>query len=202
MWGWEKGDQSPHIVVMAGPNGAGKSTTAPMLLRQFFGVVDYVNADTIAAGLSAFAPEKAARQAGRIMLRELHRLHAKGGNFAFETTLATRSYAPWLIKCQNEGYRVNLLFLALSSPDVAVARVAERVRNGGHDVPREIIRRRFHRGLVNFFTLYRPVLDRWFLIDNSLAALPGIVAYGGLGIEPIVPQSGAYALLEKQYGRK
>ncbi|MBF0154438.1 MAG: zeta toxin family protein [Magnetococcales bacterium] len=201
MWGFETGDKSPHIFVIAGPNGAGKSTTAPVLLRQHYGVHDYVNADTIAAGLS-FAPEQAAMQAGRIMLRELRRLHAKGGHFAFETTLATRSYVPWLVRCQKEGYKVNLLFLALSSPEVALARVAERVLKGGHNVPEKIVRRRFYRGITNFFTLYCPVVDRWSLIDNSLVATPAIVAYSGSDFALETPQADTYAVWERQYGGK
>ncbi|MBF0175872.1 MAG: zeta toxin family protein [Magnetococcales bacterium] len=201
-WGLADGRELPHIFVIAGPNGAGKSTTAPMLLRHHFGVFDYVNADTIAAGLSAFAPERAAMQAGRIMLRELHRLQAKHVDFAFETTLSTRSYLPWLVKCRNDGYQISLLFIALSSPEVATARVAERVRNGGHGIPEHVIRRRYCRGLGNFFTLYQPVLDRWFLVDNSLAALPTIVAYGGTGIAPAVLRADLYALLEERYAKR
>src|SRR5581483_7425528 len=113
-----------------------------------------INADTIAAGLSAFAPERAAIEAGRLMLKRMHELAAQQANFAFETTLATRSYAPWLNRLRSEGYLVHLLFIWLHGPELAIARVRERVRDGGHDVPEEIVERRYHKGLRNLLTLY------------------------------------------------
>lgn len=159
----------PHVFVIAGPNGAGKSTAAPALLRDLLEVAEYVNADLIAQGLSAFDTQSVAFQAGRVMLERLHQLAARRRHFAFETTLATRGYLPWLRGLQADGYAFDLAFLWLPSPDMAVARVAERVRSGGHDVPEEIIRRRYGRGLDNFFRLYRPQADRWWLLDNASA---------------------------------
>ena len=120
-------NQPPKVVILAGPNGAGKSTSAARLLLGAMRVDEFVNADTIARGLSAFAPERVALNAGRIMLRRIKELSAERANFAFETTLATRSYAPWLKEIQAEGYEVHLLFLWLPSADMAVARVADRV---------------------------------------------------------------------------
>jgi predicted ABC-type ATPase len=128
----------PHVIVVAGPNGAGKSTAAPRLLRDALSVREFVNADTIAAGLSAFRPESVAIAAGRIMLARMRVLAAAREDFAFETTLASRSFAPWLAGLQSGGYHVHLLFLWLRSPELAVSRVAERVRLGGHDVPADV----------------------------------------------------------------
>jgi predicted ABC-type ATPase len=145
---------SPDVVMLAGPNGAGKSTAAPALLRDILSVNEFVNADVIAQGLSAFEPERAAPAAGRIMLARLRELARQRESFAFETTLASRSFAPWIAGLKSEGgYKFRLVFLWLPSPEAAVARVAERVRAGGHDVPEATIRRRYAAGLKNFFTL-------------------------------------------------
>jgi predicted ABC-type ATPase len=160
-----------NVIVIAGPNGAGKSTLAPALLRDTFGILEYVNADTIAEGLSAFAPEDASFDAGRVMLGRLHELASGGKDFAFETTLASRFYATWLKELKTEGYRVSLVFLWLRSSDFAVERVNERVRLGGHSIPEETIRRRYERGLNNLFNLYIPIADAW-RIFNSAPELP------------------------------
>lgn len=157
----------PEVIVIAGPNGAGKSTLAPALLRDTLSIPDYVNADTIAEGLSAFAPENASFEAGRVMLRRLHELADEGKDFAFETTLATRFYAPWLEKLKRKGYLATLIFLYLESADLAVERVRARVRVGGHNIPEETIRRRYARGLDNLFRLYFPVVDVWSIRDTS-----------------------------------
>lgn len=119
---------TPNLVVLAGPNGAGKSTAAPMLLRGTLGVTEFVNADVIAQGLSAFAPDRVALSAGRIMLRRLQELARQGVSFAFETTLASRSFAPWIRELAQTGYQFHLVFLWLPSADFAVQRVADRVR--------------------------------------------------------------------------
>lgn len=136
----------PDVIVISGPNGAGKSTLAPHLLRDAFGVVEYVNADTIAQGLSAFAPETAALEAGRVMLRRLNDLASQTRDFAFETTLATRFYSGWLQSLRSNGYNIHLVFLWLKSAELAIERVRERVLSGGHDVPVETIIRRYKRG--------------------------------------------------------
>ncbi|MBK7975043.1 MAG: AAA family ATPase [Deltaproteobacteria bacterium] len=167
------------VVVVAGPNGAGKSTAAPRLLRDTLHVDEFVNADVIAAGLSAFRPEGAAVAAGRIMLARMNELAAARRSFAFETTLASRSFAPWLSRLATLGYRTHLLFLWLESADLAVSRVAERVRVGGHGVPEATIRRRYESGLENLFALYQPIVDSWLLFDNSRGPRPKPVASGG-----------------------
>jgi len=157
----------PNVIVIAGPNGAGKSTLAPALLRDTFGILEFVNADTIAEGLSAFAPEDASFDAGRVMLGRLHELAANGKDFAFETTLASRFYATWLRELQDSGYRVNLVFLWLNNVELAVERVRARVRAGGHDIPETTIRRHHARGLDNLFQLYVPVANSWRVFDAS-----------------------------------
>lgn len=157
----------PHVIIIAGPNGAGKSTTAPHLLKDLFDVAEFVNADVIAQGLSAFATETVAFQAGRIMLNRLHQLADNRRNFAFETTLSTRSYAAFLQHLKVKDYRIYLIFFWLPSPEMSIARVAERVRNGGHYVPDEVVQRRYKRGLDNFFNLYKPLADQWRFYDNA-----------------------------------
>lgn len=152
----------PNIIIIAGPNGAGKSTIAPKLLRDTFGITEYVNADTIAEGLSAFAAEEASFEAGRIMLARLRHLSEQNKDFAFETTLATRFYANWAVGLKEaSGYRISLIFLWLRQVELSIARVAARVKLGGHSIPEATIRRRFERGRKNFFELYVPIADAW-----------------------------------------
>lgn len=157
---------APTVLVLAGPNGAGKSTVAPFLVRDVFGITDFVNADDIARGLSGFSPEAVAIAAGRIMLRRIDELTAEGKSFAFETTLASRSFAPRLAAMQRLGYAVRLVFLGLPSAELAVERVRRRVREGGHDVPVNTIERRLQRGVRNFLTLYRPIVNHWWIYDS------------------------------------
>jgi predicted ABC-type ATPase len=168
----------PRITLVAGPNGAGKSTLAPFLLRDRLGIVDFVNADTIARGLSAFSPGSVAFAAGRIMLQRLRELAHRRASFAFESTLSTRSYAPWLRQRLGEGYEFELVFLSLETPDLAIERVRERVREGGHDISPDVVRRRHERGRENFLRLYSPLATRWSLFDNSSSELPTLVAAG------------------------
>lgn len=157
----------PNIIVIAGPNGAGKSTAAPALLRDLLGIEDFVNADDIARGLSAFNPEGAAMEAGRLMLARLRELAAANRDFAFETTLASRTFAPWIAKLKEEhGYLFTLFYLWVPDAGFSVDRVARRVRLGGHHVPDGDVQRRYARGIDNFFDLYRPLADRWEVYDN------------------------------------
>lgn len=158
----------PNVFIIAGPNGTGKTTSAPALLNHTLKIDHFVNADAIAAGLSAFAPEKVAMQAGRAMLTRMHYLATENENFAFETTLASRSFAPWINSLKQAGYCFHLTFLMLHSADLAVFRVAERVKMGGHSVPEDVIRRRYDAGLKNFFNLYAPMADSWSICDNSV----------------------------------
>ncbi len=157
----------PDVIVIAGPNGAGKSTLAPALLRDTLGVLQYVNADTIAEGLSAFAPEDASFDTGRVMLGRLHELASEMKDFALETTLASRFYAGWITELQQKGYRFGLTFLWLEDVDLALERVRTRVLSGGHDIPEPIVRRRHQRGLINLFDLYLPIANSWRIFDAS-----------------------------------
>jgi predicted ABC-type ATPase len=165
-------------MVVAGANGSGKSTSAPALLRDALEVTEFINADTIAAGLSAFRPQSVAVAAGRIMLARMRSLAIARENFAFETTLASRSFTPWLKQLRKGGYRVHILFLWLRNEELAVRRVAERARAGGHDVPEDVVRRRYQAGLRNFFGLYVPLADSWQMLDNSEPGKPRLVATG------------------------
>jgi predicted ABC-type ATPase len=160
-------ETTPQVVVIAGPNGAGKTTLAPFLLRDRLGLLEYVNADPIAHGLSGFDPASVALQAGRVMLNRLHELAEQRKTFAFETTLAAKHYAGWIKKLRDNGYAFQLIFLWLRSPDLAVQRVRARVRAGGHEVPEQVIRRRHAAGPTNFWEFYQPLADAWAVYDNS-----------------------------------
>jgi predicted ABC-type ATPase len=191
-------DSHPSVVVIAGPNGAGKSTSAPQLLADLMGVTEFVNADTIASGLSAFEPEKAAVAAGRIMLARLKELAGQGTNFAFETTLASRSFAPWLehlkVDCK---FHLHLVYLWLPSSDLAIARVKSRVATGGHSIPNETIARRYERGLNNFFKLYKPLSNSWRFYNASEAKIQLVAAGGSAGAK--VYDSKIWCDLEGRY---
>ena len=169
---------SPRIVILAGPNGAGKTTFAREYLPSDVACPVFVNADLIAAGISPFAADTAAIRAGRIMLGEIRRHVARGRTFAFETTLAGRRYARLIPEWRRRGYHVHIAFLSLPDPDLAVARVAARVRQGGHDVPEEIVRRRFDSGRSNFEAVYRGLVDSWAMYDASFQP-PLRIAEGG-----------------------
>jgi len=170
---------SPGVVVLGGPNGAGKSTAAPRLLRGSLRVEEFVNADTLAQGLSAFRPQDVALEAGRITLARLDSLESQRKSFAFESTLASHALVRRLRRLKKRGYSVHVVYLWLPTVDLALARVAERVRTGGHDVPADTVRRRFDRGRRNFFTLYRALADTWRLYDASAITGPRLAATGG-----------------------
>ena len=156
------------LIVIGGPNGAGKSTLAGDLLPKHLGLLEFVNADNIAAGLSPFAPETAAIPAARIMLGRMRDLIAAERSFAFETTCSGLGHARTIARCRAAGWRVTLVFLYLDSPDIAVARVAGRVAMGGHAIPEDTIRRRYRAGLRNLVSIYLPQADALWIHDNSL----------------------------------
>jgi predicted ABC-type ATPase len=178
--------ESPYLIILAGPNGAGKTTLSKPLLQGVLEVPHFVNADSIAYGLSAFKPESVQIAAGRIMLERIKELSAKKENFAFETTLGTRSFIPIINKLAAGGYQSHLVFLALRAPEMAIARVAGRVKLGGHNIPESDIRRRYQRGLINLFTLYMPQVTSWQIFNNSLFGNPVIVARGGKSLAPYI----------------
>jgi predicted ABC-type ATPase len=175
-------DRRPNVIVLAGPNGAGKSTAAPGLLSGVLHVSEFVNADVIAQGLSRFRPEGAAIAAGRIMLCRLKELAAQRLDFAFETTLASKTFGPFLRNLTASGYGFHLVFFWLDSPELAVTRVGQRIAAGGHMVPEEDIRRRYRAGLQNFFRIYRPLTRNWKMYDNSKISGPMMIAEGS-GVE-------------------
>ena len=159
--------KTPRCIVIAGPNGAGKTTFAREFLPKDAGVIHFVNADLIAGGLSPLHPELAALSGGRLFLAELDR-HARARvDFAFETTLSGLIYLRRLKRWKAAGYRIEIIFLRLPSPRLALRRIAARVRQGGHNVPRADVLRRFERGWINFSRHYRPLADRWEVYDNS-----------------------------------
>jgi len=157
----------PNLYLIAGCNGAGKTTASFAILPEMLGCKEFINADEIARGLSPFQPEKAAIDAGRIMVHRMEEMLKQQQDFAIETTLATKTYVKFIKKAQKEGYFVTLLYFWLNSPELAIRRVEDRVRSGGHNVPIEIIRRRYKAGARNLFTLYTPISDYWMVIDNS-----------------------------------
>lgn len=162
-----RGSEPPRCILIAGPNGSGKTTFAREYLPEEAGVRHFVNTDLIAAGLSPLRPEDAGVAAGRLFIAEIERLAASGEDFALETTLSGRTLLSRLRRWRAAGYRLEMVFLRLSSPAVSLRRIAARVRQGGHDVPREDVLRRFTRGWANFESDYRPLMHAWAVYDNS-----------------------------------
>lgn len=185
----------PNLVVLAGPNGAGKSTLAPAVLQGTLGVEEFVNGDVIARGLSGFKPEGAAIQAGRIMLQRLRELARQRMDFAFETTLASRAFAPWIAGLIEDGYDFRLVYVWLPSADLCIARVADRVQAGGHHVPDDVVRRRYSGGLRNLFELYLPLAQTWQAYDNTNITHSRLVADGHRGRTPIVYDEARWSLI-------
>lgn len=167
-----------RIFIIAGPNGAGKTSFALEFLPREADCPDFINVDLIAAGLSPFDPDRATIAAGRLMLAEIRRRVRNGSSFAFETTLSGHSYARMIPRWRATSYYVKLIFLNLPTPDLAVARVAARVAQGGHNVPESVIRRRFDSGLRNFRELYSPLVNSWEWYDNS-GINPQLISSGG-----------------------
>lgn len=156
-----------RLYIIAGCNGAGKTTASYTILPEVLDCKEFVNADEIAKGISPFQPEKAGIDAGRLMLTRIKNLIEAGENFAFETTLSTKSHVILLEKAKLIGYQTTLLFFWLDSPELAVSRVRIRVKEGGHNVPENVVRRRYESGLTNFFKLFLPIVDNWMFINNS-----------------------------------
>ncbi len=175
--------QEKNLYIIAGCNGAGKTTASETVLPDLLNCHEFVNADNIARGLSPFNVEKVAFEAGRIMLHRVNELLEQGEDFAIETTLSTRSYLGLVRRAQRKGYRVTLLFVWLDHPDLAKARVAGRVAKGGHNIPADVIERRYRKGLCNLFRIFMAEVDLWMLVDNSHDALEQ-VAVGEKNLEP------------------
>ena len=176
-----KGIDMPKLFIIAGCNGAGKTTASYSILPEMLDCREFVNADEIAKGLSPFNPESVAIDAGRLMLQRMYDLLSMDEDFAFETTLASRSYVKFIEQAQSKGYFVSLLFFWLPTPEQAIERVATRVNEGGHNIPSDTIRRRYFSGIRNLMALYAPICNYWVIYDNSSADMKiRIVASGGL----------------------
>ena len=165
--------KAPIVYVIAGPNGAGKTTFANEFLPGFVDCREFLNADLIAAGLSPFAPETQNFRAGRLLIDRIKELVQERQHFAFETTLSGRGYVRNLVEIKKKGYYIMLFFLWLPNADLAVARVSNRVQQGGHNIPEPVVRRRYKTGIRNLFQLYQPQVDAWWLYDAS--RLPPVV---------------------------
>jgi len=187
----------PVFLILGGPNGAGKTTGALAILSQELRIMHFVNADLIARGLSPLNPTLADFDAARIMLQRMRELRDQRANFAIETTLASKSLVSFLRECKMLGYETRLIYVALDNPETAIRRVATRVAKGGHDIPEETIRRRFFRGLRNFFGIYCDEVDHWTLLDNSGDILKTI-AMGGLSYEQRIVDAESYKLLKEK----
>ena len=167
-----------NLYIISGPNGAGKTTASYTVLPKILNCKEFVNADEIARGLSPFNPQGMAIEAGKLMLKRIDELLQKEESFSIETTLSTRSYFKLVETAHQKGYNVTLLYFWLESPEQAIERVAERVSKGGHDIPKDVIIRRYWAGLNNLFDIYMPIVDSWILVNNSQTPRI-IVALGG-----------------------
>ena len=186
-----------NLYIISGCNGAGKTTASFTVLPEMLDCREFVNADIIAYGLSPLNPESVAIEAGRLMLQRIEELLSEGVDFAFETTLATRSYANLVKRAQARGYEVTLLYFWLNSPVQAQQRVRDRVSKGGHNIPLEVIERRYYRGIYNFFKLYSPICDRWLLLDNTMG-VADLVAQGKQNFEKSVVSTEIWHHIQQQ----
>ncbi|MBN2523006.1 MAG: zeta toxin family protein [Bacteroidales bacterium] len=185
-----------NIYIIAGCNGAGKTTASFTVLPEMLNCTEFINADEIARGLSPLNPDKAAIEAGRLMLNKIDRLINTNIDFAFETTLATKSYTKTITKAQSKGYQAILVFFWLDSIDLAIERVKTRVREGGHDIPKNVIARRYKSGLKNFFDLYLPISNFWMLFNNSISPSE-LIAEGYSDYEIDIKNNATFDLIKK-----
>lgn len=173
------------LYIIAGCNGAGKTTASMTMLPEIWECKEFVNADEIARGLSPFNPESVAFEAGRLMLQRIDFLLKGESSFSIETTLSTKSYAKLIDSAHEKGFKVQLLFFWLPSPEVAIERVAQRVKEGGHNIPRDVIIRRYYAGIDNLFKIFMDKVDSWLLVDNFQSPRV-IIASGGIQSETYI----------------
>jgi predicted ABC-type ATPase len=186
-----------NLYIIGGCNGAGKTTASYTVLPEMLNCKEFVNADSIAAGLSPFKPESVSFEAGRIMLNRINQLIIEKVDFGFETTLSANSYISLIKNAREAGYEINLLYFWLSSPEFAISRVAERVKNGGHNIPSDIIERRYYRGISNLIKLYIPVSDNWIIIDNT-GGDSEVVAQGAINREKVIIEDDIWNVIASQ----
>ncbi len=172
----------PNLYIIAGCNGAGKTTASFTILPNILNCIEFINADSIAYGISPFNVEGVAFEAGRIMLKRIDELLTSGRDFAIETTLSTRSYVALVQNAKTLGYEISVIFIWLNCTEMAIQRVAERVKKGGHNIPVDIISRRYYRGIKNLFQLFIPISNKWIIADNSYYEL-NIIAEGKKNIK-------------------
>ena len=182
---------SKSLYIISGCNGAGKTTASYTVLPEILNCREFVNADEIAKGLSPFNPESVAIEAGRLMLRRIEELLNRNESFSIETTLSTKSYINLVRKAQEKGYHVHLIFFWLETSDLAVQRVAERVSKGGHNIPNDVILRRYKAGICNLFNIFMKEVDLWMIYDNS-STPRAFVAKGGKSIKEEVASETIY----------
>ena len=187
----------PNLYIIAGCNGAGKTTASFTILPDILDCKEFVNADNIAYGISPFNVEGVAIEAGKIMLRRIEELLEEGSDFAIETTLATRSYVSLVKRAQAMGYTVKVIYIWLESTRIALDRVSERVRKGGHNIPPDVVVRRYYKGISNLMTLFIPLCEAWILADNSEDTLK-IIASGNKNMENIIENYEIWGVIKNQ----
>lgn len=187
----------PNLYIIAGCNGAGKTTASVTIFPEILQCDQFVNADYIAYGLSPFNVNSVAIEAGRIMLQRIKELMEQGADFAIETTLATRSYVSLINKAKQRGYEVSLIYIWLNSPELALQRVAERVKKGGHDIPQEVVKRRYFNGIFNLFRLFIPICDSWIVADNSFNELCEVARKDEFG--DVIKNSEIWSKINRQF---
>ena len=193
----------PNLYIIAGCNGAGKTTASYTVLPEILNCKEFVNADSIAAGISPFNPESVTFEAGRIMLQRINQLIKEKEDFGFETTLAARNYISLVKTARESDYEITLLYFWLSSPDFARQRVAKRVSMGGHNIPDDIVERRYYRGIYNLINLYIPICDNWMVINN-MDEVPAIIADGKMNDREVIKNNDIWTIINKQseHGRE
>lgn len=185
----------PRLYIISGCNGAGKTTASYTVLPDMLQCKEFVNADEIARGLSPFNPESVAIEAGRLMLSRIEELLNEEVDFAFETTLSTRSYTSFIKRAQEKGYYISLIYIWLENPSLAIDRVKARVQAGGHNIPEDVIKRRYRSGIKNLFQLYMPICDYWIILDNSTPPFK-LIATGHKNEKISVTQMSTFQILK------